>query len=67
MKGQRHEVKLYPIIPTNRDGQALLYQGKPVPHDRYYAVVDNHDIMLVQELVFGKLLWSYDYFFDKPK
>lgn len=67
MKGQRHEVKLYPIIPTNRDEQALLYQGKPVPHDRYYAVVDNHDIMLVQELVFGKLLWSYDYFFDKPK
>lgn len=67
VQGVRHEIKLYPVIPTNRDGQALLYEGKPVPHEKYYAIVDNKDIMLVQELLFGKLLWSYDYFFDTPK
>jgi hypothetical protein len=67
IKGAKHEVKLYPIIQTDRDGRMLLDSGKPLQIERYFAYVDNTDLMLVQELVFGKLLWSYDYFFDIPK
>ncbi len=67
IKGNKREIKLYPIIPTNKEGKMLLESGKPLPPEKYYALVDNRDLMLVQELVFGKLLWAYDYFFDTPK
>lgn len=32
--------------------------------ERYYANVDNEDFMLVQNEVFKKIFWSYDFFFD---
>ncbi len=67
VKGTKHEIKLYPIVQTNKEGKMLLDKGKPIPHEKYYALVDNRDLMLVQELVFGKLLWAYDYFFDIAK
>lgn len=67
VKGTKREIKLYPIVPTNKEGKMLLSNGKPLPPEKYYALVDDRDLMLVQELVFGKLLWAYDYFFDTPK
>lgn len=67
VKGAKHEVKLFPIIPTNKEGKMILDNGKPVPHEKYFAWVDNQDLMVVQELVFGKLLWAYPYFFDEKK
>ena len=66
VRGKRKEVKLYPIIPTNKQGfQALDNQGNAVPPEKYFTIIDNKDAMITQELLMGKVLWAYDYFFDK--
>lgn len=48
------KVQLFPIYTTSNQVE------------RYYAEVNNGDFMLVQHLVFGKILWGYDFFFEEP-
>lgn len=62
--GSKREVKLYPIIEKTKSGQVMLNdEGSPLI-EKYFAEVDGVDFMLVQQLVFGKLLWSYGSFFE---
>lgn len=64
INGNKRNVKLYPLIKTNKEGRLILDdKGNPVPIEKYYAYVDDKDFMIVQLALFGKILWAYDYFF----
>jgi len=64
VNGIKKNVKLYPLIKTNRDGRLILDEnGNPLPIEKYYAYVDDKDFFIVQEGLFGKIMWAYDYFF----
>ncbi len=52
--GAEKKVQLFPIYTTSNQVE------------RYYAALNNGDFMLVQHLVFGKILWGYDFFFEEP-
>lgn len=52
--GAEKTVRLYPIFTA------------PNNSERYFADVSNGDFMLVQHLVFAKILWGYDFFFEEP-
>ncbi len=55
-------VKLHPIIKRSKAGQILLDdEGRQIV-EKYHADVDGADFMLIQQLVFGKILWGYDNF-----
>ncbi len=62
--GNKKNVKLYPIIETDREGREILDDnGGHKPVQEFYAYVDNSDFMIVQQQNFGKTMWAYDYFF----
>lgn len=55
-------VKLHPIIKRSKAGQILLDdEGRQIV-EKYHADVNGEDFMLIQQLVFGKILWGYDNF-----
>ena len=51
--GKEKMVRLFPLM-TDSDQV-----------ERYLADVNGTDFMLVQQLVFGKILWGYDFFFEE--
>lgn len=53
--GETKSVRLFPIF-SNSDRV-----------ERYFAAVSTDDFMLVQQLVFGKVMWGYDFFFEAEK
>ncbi len=64
VNGKKQNVKLYPLIKTNKEGRLILDEnGNQIPIEKYYAFVDDKDFYIVQEALFGKIMWSYDYFF----
>lgn len=52
-EGKEKVVKLFPLFSTSDQVE------------RYLADVSTGDFMLVQHLVFGKILWGYDFFFEE--
>ncbi len=55
-------VKLHPIIKRSKAGQFLLDdEGRQIV-EKYHVDVNGEDFMLIQQLVFGKILWGYDNF-----
>ena len=56
-------VKLYPIIKKSKDGQIVLNDKGSAFVEKYFADVDGEDFMLIQQLVFGKILWGYESFY----
>lgn len=52
--GAIKSVRLFPIF-SNSDRV-----------ERYFADVNTGDFMLVQQLLFGKVMWGYDFFFEEP-
>jgi len=52
IKGEEKSIRLFPIF-TNHDVV-----------ERYLVDVNNGDFMLIQHLVFGKVMWGYDFFFE---
>lgn len=52
--GVEKSVKLFPIITANNQAE------------RYFIDINNEDFMLGQHLVLSKILWGYDFFFEKP-
>lgn len=61
---QSKTVRLYPIIKKNKNGGLILSnEGKPII-EKYYADVNREDFLLIQQLVFGKILWGYDSFYQ---
>ncbi len=64
VSGAEKELRLYPIVKTAKNGQQILNQnGKPLV-EKYFASVNGEDFMLIQHLVFGKILWAYEAFFQ---
>ena len=58
-------VKLHPIIKKSKNGQIVLNDnGSPIV-EKYFADVNGEDFMLIQQLVFGKILWGYDNFYQQ--
>ena len=65
-KGAETEVKLHPIHPKGfvDPKTGIAQEGQPAV-DRYYAdMVSSGDFMLVQDRLFNKILWGYDFFFE---
>jgi hypothetical protein len=63
--GQEKTVKLFPILKKEKNGKTVLTEeGKPLV-ERYFAEVNGEEFMLVQQLVFGKILWTYQGFFTQ--
>ena len=57
-------VKLHPILKKSKTGQILLSDEGTGIVEKYFADVDGADFMLIQHLVFGKILWGYDNFYS---
>jgi len=61
-KGESKTLRLHPIMDRDEN-------GRPLPNrivERYLAdCPTTKDFYLIQHLVFGKMLWAYDYFFDE--
>lgn len=60
------------ITIKNQNGEVKSVRLFPIftAHDRverYLAEVSTGDFMLVQQLVFGKVMWGYDFFFEAEK
>ncbi len=62
-QGDTTNLCLHPIIKLDRTGQPMQRKDGRLLIERYFANKNNEDLLLIQELVFGKVLWSYDYFF----
>ncbi len=66
--GQEKTVRLFPIFLENEvlDPKYGLRTTTPnVPAERFFADVQHSgDFMLVQQRVFGKLLWAYPFFYE---
>jgi hypothetical protein len=62
-QGSKKWVKLYPIVNQGAEDPKTgkLLGGQSV--ERYLAEINTGDFMLVQDRVFRKLLWGYDFFF----
>ena len=56
-------VKLHPILKKSKTGQLLLNEEGTGIVEKYFADVDGTDFMLIQQLVFGKILWGYENFY----
>jgi len=61
--GQQKELRLHPIIKKNRLGLPMQREDGKLLIERYYANVNKEELMLIQELVFGKVLWGYSHFY----
>ncbi len=62
-EGTTTDLRLHPIMRLDRTGQPMLRKDGKLLIERYFANKNNEDLFLIQEIVFGKVLWSYDYFF----
>ena len=63
--GEMQELALYPIFDQiSEDVRKVDNVQYDTFVERYYAISNNGNFYLVQHLLFGKLLWSYDHFFD---
>jgi len=62
-QGQTKELRLHPIMKYDEKGNPLLRKDGRLMIERYYANVNNADLMLIQDRVFGKVLWAYELFF----
>jgi hypothetical protein len=58
--GQERTLRFFPIYYQNFDPLT----DKPTPVERYFVEVNGQDFMLVQQILVGKLFWSYDSFYQ---
>jgi len=56
-------VKLHPIIKKSKEGKIILSNQGTAIVEKYFADVNGEDFMLIQQLVFGKVLWGYESFY----
>ena len=61
--GQQTSLRLHPIIKKDDLGLPMQREDGKLLIERYYANVNNEELMLIQELVFGKVFWGYGHFF----
>ncbi len=59
-KGEELSVSMYPLMVRDTAGQIIPNQKI----ERYMAKASTGDYYLTQQIVFGKILWAYDYFFE---
>jgi hypothetical protein len=63
--GQETAVRLFPIFLDYQDPEAVQLPGS-VTVERYFADCSSGNFMLVQNILFSKILWAYDFFFENP-
>ena len=51
------------ILKKSKTGQILLNDKGTGIVEKYFAAVNGEDFMLIQQLVFGKILWGYESFY----
>ncbi|MEM6316164.1 MAG: hypothetical protein AAF960_00755 [Bacteroidota bacterium] len=56
-------VKFHPIIKQNDTGSIMVDDAGKAIIEKYYAE-RGEDFLLVQQLVFGKIFWGYESFFE---
>ncbi|MBK7871403.1 MAG: DUF4340 domain-containing protein [Saprospiraceae bacterium] len=61
--GDSTTVRLFPIIPEYDPAVTRLPNADAV--ERYFLDWNGQDFMLIQHRVFSKILWGYDFFFEK--
>ncbi|MDX1942167.1 MAG: DUF4340 domain-containing protein [Saprospiraceae bacterium] len=61
--GNATVVRLFPIIPLQDPANPRLPNADVV--ERYFLDWNGQDFMLIQHRVFSKVLWGYDFFFEK--
>ncbi|MEL7021064.1 MAG: DUF4340 domain-containing protein [Bacteroidota bacterium] len=66
--GETRSARFFPIVQNyqiyDEENDIALNQRTIV--ERYHVDVSNGDFMMVQNLVFQKLFWQYENFFDEP-
>lgn len=66
IKGEEKVIKFHPIVKggnvTDQKTGNLVVHNEYV--HRYFADINNGDFMMIQQLVFGKLFWAYEHFFE---
>jgi len=60
-KGESKSIRLHPLVQRDVNNNPLSTTAV----DRYFVSTDWGDHYLIQHLVFGKILWAYDYFYEK--
>lgn len=60
-------VKLHPIIKKDKNGTIILSDQGTGIIEKYFADVNGEDFLLIQHLVFGKILWGYESFYPAQK
>lgn len=62
--GVQTVLKLHPLIAKNNDDN-IIFDNKKLPIiERYFAESSTGDFMMVQQVVFGKIFWGYESFFE---
>jgi len=57
-QGQEQELRLHPIMRKDEQGRPLLRKDGKLLTERYFANWNQADLVLIQERVFGKVLWA---------
>jgi hypothetical protein len=58
-------VKFIPVVEEVEEVEENVKSRPKI--ERYFAFVNgNEDVFLVQQLLFGKIFWGYDSFFEQP-
>jgi len=63
INGEKKHVNIHPLDYTFPE------PGQTKQYEKYLADIknDDKDLFLIQHLVFSKIFWSYEYFFEKKK
>lgn len=61
--GQSTVVKMYPIFYGSATDPKTGAVSPAPDVERYYALVNDKEFMLIQNRVFSKIFWAYDFFF----
>lgn len=62
-KGQLTQAKIFPIFTDPSVDPKTLKVSETPEVERYYALVNNKDFMMIQNRVFSKVFWAYESFF----
>lgn len=64
-EGNQKTVKFIPVVEEVEEVEENVKSRPKI--ERYFAFVNgNEDVFLVQQLLFGKIFWGYDSFFEQP-
>ncbi len=66
-QGKTKTIRLHPIPARNKNGLIVTNTEGTAFIERYFTETSEGDLMLVQHLVFQKIFWAYEAFFQQLK